>query len=434
MDETRFREAQQAYDAGDWRGAAKGFLAAAGNQPVGSGKALHMAGNALMKLRRHADAITVYRHALDDDAYDKRGAVLGNLGAALVATGAYDEAAKAYGEAAEDPTYNARWRAAQGLGGALYEMGRYDEAALAYRQAALDGGNPDPGKALNNLGLSYMGAGRPSEAVEAYRTACDMEGYNGAGRACANLGLAFSAMGRHAEAVKSFEKAVHYYGYELPPAARAAFEASREALVQPAPEIVEGWSTGELPPIATPAYDPDATQAMPAVNMVNADADTDFFTATDAQMRERDRAARKAERVAKHSGKGLLKLVLTTVVVIVAIVAVFVAAWYSGLGYPTQTQTVSGLLAAHKAGKDVRPYWVAVPGADVKKEMATVPPSYKSYRIDGIDRAAGTSKVEVTVTLDKGAPLRYSISLAREGVGWKVNGITNDWRSTGGGS
>ena len=432
MDETRFREAQQAYDAGDWRGAAKGFLAAAGNQTVGSGKALHMAGNALMKLRRFGDAATVYRHALEDDLYGKRGAVLANLGAAYVALGSYDEAAQAYREATEDPEYVARWRAAQGLAGALYEMGRFDEAAQSYREAALDAGNPDPGKALNNLGLAYMGAGKPAEAIEAYKASCETEGYSGAGKACANLGFAYGAVGEHSDAVKAFEKAIHFFGYDLTPAARSAFDASREALQQPLPEVVEGWTTGEMAPV--PPYDPDATVEMPALSGVNPDADTDFFHITDEQMRDRDREVRRAERVARREGRSTLKVWLVMAAIVVLVVSVLTAAWFSGLGYPTQAQAVKGLLKARKAGQDVRSYWVAVPAANVDKEMATLPPDYRTFTIDQVDRSATTSRAQVTVTLDRGAPLRYSITLAREGVGWKINGISNDWRSTGGGS
>jgi hypothetical protein len=40
----------------------------------------------------------------------------------------------------------------------------------------------------------------------------------------------------------------------------------------------------------------------------------------------------------------------------------------------------------------------------------------------------------VTVQLEGGAPLQYEFTLAREGVGWKITGIENDWRSTGGGA
>ena len=55
-----------------------------------------MAGNALMRLRRHQDAVTVYGHALRDELYDRRGAVWANLGKAFSEVGEYAESVKAY--------------------------------------------------------------------------------------------------------------------------------------------------------------------------------------------------------------------------------------------------------------------------------------------------------------------------------------------------
>ncbi len=92
----RFDEAKKEYDSGDFRSAAKGFLAAAGRETEGVGAAYHMAGNSLMRLRRYGDAVTVYGHALRDDLYDKRGSVRANLAAALVAQGDYALAIEEY--------------------------------------------------------------------------------------------------------------------------------------------------------------------------------------------------------------------------------------------------------------------------------------------------------------------------------------------------
>ena len=73
MDQSRFQEAQQAYDAGEFRNAAKCFLAAASRGPEGNGAAYHMAGNSLLHLRRYQDAVTVYGHALHDELFARRG-------------------------------------------------------------------------------------------------------------------------------------------------------------------------------------------------------------------------------------------------------------------------------------------------------------------------------------------------------------------------
>ena len=445
MDQARFDEGQVAYAAKDYRTAAKAFLSAAG-RGEGSGAAYHMAGNSLVRLRRFSDAVTVYRHALNDESYDKHSAVQVNLGAAHVALGEYAEALRSYEAALEDPEYTAQYRALQGKAGALFEMGRFEDAAMAYRQAALDSENPDPGKALNNLGFCFMAMDRPTDAVEAYRAALGFDSYSGRGRALANLGMAYHLIERHEDAVKSFEKATELHGYELSDAARHAYVTSREKSSTAAQrEVVEGWSTGEMPPAIEPAPEaetepgpepdtaqssPDATTAMP--HPTGEDVDS-FFNITDQEMRELDREARRSERQTRQGGRGAWSVIATVVVAVAIVAGLLVALFMWGFGYPTQRMTVSGMLEARASGDPVAQYWVAVPTADIDKEMAKLPPMTE-FVIEGVERSPRTSQVVVTITPESGAPLSYQVSLAREGVGWKVTGVENDWRSTGGGS
>jgi Tfp pilus assembly protein PilF len=444
VDQARFEEGQAAYAAKDYRSAAKAFLSAAG-RGEGSGVAYHMAGNSLVRLRRFADAVTVYRHALNDDSYDKRSAVHANLGAAHVALGEYADAVKSYDEALEDAEYGGQYKALQGKAGALFEMGRIEEAAAAYRQAALDGDNPDPGKALNNLGLCFMRMDRATDAVEAYRAALGFDTYSGRGRALANLGMAYHVIGRHDDAVKSFEKATQMHGHELSETARTAYAASMGELRTPEQrEVVDGWSTGEMPTVIEPPADaepgldphvattssPDATTSMPRAS--GDDVDT-FFRMTDQEMRERDREARRTERQMKKGGGGPWIAVAAIVVVIALMAGALAGLFMMGIGYPTQRMTVTGMLEARASGNPVAGYWVAVPTSDIDKEMAKLPPMTE-FVIESVERSPRTSRVAVTVTPESGAPLSYEISLVREGVGWKVTGVENDWRSTGGGS
>ena len=460
MDHNRFQEAQQAYDAADYRLAAKLFLAAAGRGADGNGGAYHKAGNSLMHLRRHQDALTVYGHALRDGAYDRRGAVYANLGAAHVALADYAEATRAYENALKETDYATPYKAYQGLAGSLLERGRIEEAAVAYRRAALDPGNPDPGKALVNLGLCFMGLDRPADAVEAYRAALGFDEYQGRGKALANLGQAYAAMGEHEEAVRAFEKSTQLHNHRLSASAAATYDTAL-AQARPQREVVEGWETGEIgfvtPPVAaddtlewqaaelaalTGAAAPasaavadtalvDAEQAAASLGFGDDTAVADFFSITDEQMRDRDRDARRAERE-DNRGSGW-KRVAGVVVILVALGAVIGASSWFGLGWPTQQQSTAGMLVAHRDGEKVDAYWVAVPGKDLVKEMAKVPP-VKSYTIDSVKRGPQSSVVKVTVTPKDGAALHYTVTLAREGVGWKVTGVENDWRSTGGGS
>ena len=258
MDQTRFQEAQKAYDAHDYRAAAKLFLGAAGRGAEGNGAAYHMAGNSLIHLRRYQDAVTVYGHALRDSIYDKRGAVCANLGAAQASLGDYAEAVRAYECALEEPDYATPYKAYQGMGNALLERGSVEEAAIAFRKGALEPGNPDPGKALVNLGLCFMALGRPADAVEAYKAALGFDQYTGRGKALSNLGQAYIALGDDAEAIKAFEKATQLHSHTLAPSALAAYEGAL-ARTQPAQrEIVEGWQTGELPQVITATVAPVA--------------------------------------------------------------------------------------------------------------------------------------------------------------------------------
>jgi len=433
VDQVRFQEAERAYADGDWRAAAKAFLASATGGVEGNGPAYHLAGNSLVRLRRHNDAITVYRHALEDPRYAKRPSVWLNLGAAYSAAGSYPEAVDTYASAIGEPGQTAAYKAHQGMAGALYEMGRVADAAREYRAAAVDEGNPDPGKALNNLGLCLMALGRPEDAVEAYRTASGMAEYAGKGRSLANLGLAYTTLGRHEEAVKSFKKASELHSHRLSVPALAAYEASAAAISAPSPQTVDGWTTGELPTAPESAPVAGSVQAS-GVPIAGAAADSRFFTATEDEMRERDRTARREEREEYRAERNPWVVAAVWIVGVLLVVGAVLGAWALGLGWPTQNATVKGLLDAHQNGKEVARYWVAVPDVDVSKEMANLPPTYRSFTVDSIERSALSSKASVTVTLEKGAPLHYEVTLGREGVGWKVTGISNDWRSTGGGS
>jgi tetratricopeptide (TPR) repeat protein len=462
VDHARLLHADKAYAAGDWRGAAREYLAAVhGSQAEGTGHAYHMAGNALVRLRRNGDAVTVYGHALKDPEYGKRGAVLANLGAALAADARYSEAVESFRSALAEPGYDAPWKAQQGLAGALFDMGRYEEACAEYREAAWSKGNPDPGRALNNLGLCFMKLGRTEEAVEPYRTAIATESYQAKGRASANLGLAYAAMGFSDEAVRAFETARDVHGHEISGPALAAYKAAKAAAgpdpeqdaesalapepvvqavaAEPAAETVEGWSTGEMPPAlgnevegaAQAVASPPADVAPTVTRSTVGAGGNSFFTRTEDEAREVGREAERVERRERLTGRGLAVRIAVAVAVSLLAVGGLAAAWFMGVGYPTQVTTVSGMLDAYKAGTDVGTFWVAVPVTDVKQEMRKLPARFESFTLAPTKATSLASTVRVTVVLQKDASLRYDVSLVREGVGWKVNGISNAWSSTG---
>jgi len=428
LDQSRLEAAEAAYAAGDWTTAAREYLGAAAGEIQGSGYAFHRAGNALMKLKRLDDACAVYERALQDGDYPDEATVSCNLGTAKASLGTYDEAAKAFKRSLEAPDHAGRYKALQGIAGAYYQMGRIEEAAEAYHQAALDSGNPDPGKALNNLGLCFVALDRPEDAVEAYRAAVDLPGYKGRGRAAANLGMAYAALGMHDRAVASFERARDELGFELSARFDAAYRASSAAAgASPAvqPDRVEGWTTGEMPPVA-----PTRTFEFPDED---AEEESRFFTITDAEMKVADREERRRERQQRPPKRPVWVSAVVWVALAVLVAGALIAAYLFGIGYPTQQMTVNGVLEAYADGDTVDSYWVAVPATDVQKAMSSLPTEWVSYEITGIERSARTSQVEVTVTLERGGVVTYQISLAREGVGWKVNGVSTSFSSMDGG-
>ena len=430
--------ADAAYAAREWDMAAAAYLHAAGVEGDQDTGALYLAGNAYLKARRFAEAADAYERTLKDASWERESQTKTNLGLAYAALGRDQDAVRVLRDAADDLRNAGRYRALSGLGGSLERLGRVEEAADAYRQAVLVEANPDPGKALNNLGLCYMALGRPGDAADAFRAALELDSYTSKGKAAANLGLALAASGAHAEAVRAFDRSVVDYGHTLSTPASAAYDASVAAVEEQEsrearhvhPQLlgsgmpIEGWTTGELPLVPAPVV----------THEIDDEIETAFFTMTEAEMREADRDARKVERVESRSTRNL-SVVLGTWLALLAVVAGLLGyAWVSGLGYPTQSMTVKSLLDAHAAGTPVESYWVAVPSGDVNKEMSSLPPKYASYAIGATKGSARTSTVTVTIVLEQGAPLTYTVSLLREGVGWKVNGISNDWRSTGGGS
>ncbi len=441
MDGAHFAAGQTAYQSGDFEVAAQEFLAAAQESPGEAARAYHQAGNALLRLKRYDEAVSAYRGALEDASYVARSGVFGNLGTALSAAGRTAEALEAFDSALTDPGYRSTYKALQGRAGALFELGRYEEAATAYREAAWADGNPDPGRALNNLGLTFMALDRPQDAIEAYKAAIGVDSYSAKGRASVNLALAYADMGFFEEALREFDEAEERFGYVPSGEAAAVRErlrsTARDELREPAgappepPEVesVEGWVTGQMP-VAVAAD--QSEQTVEPTEGETDERETRFFSMSEAEMRVEARKARKAERRAARTPARIAARVAVIVAIVVVLAGAAGGAIYLGYGYPTQEQTVDGMLQAYRGGRPYAAYWVAVPQGDVAQEMRQLPARFASFKIVGVDRSALTSTARISVTLETGTPLAYDILLVREGVGWKVDGIRNTWNSTEG--
>lgn len=231
MNFERFKQAKEAYDRGDFRAAARGFLESVEpGTPIANGAAYHMAGNALMKLKRYSDAVTAYREALRDDSYLKQGGVEANLAQAELQLGNLNSALAHYEAALREPDYEHPYRCYMGIGALMMRKEEYTNAAIAYRRAAIDESNPEPGRALVNLGISLMAIDRPKDAIEAYKAALNVDSYRNKGLVLSNLGLAYAAYGEHKSAIMAFEEALELHDYSLSPQAKAQLKASRRDL------------------------------------------------------------------------------------------------------------------------------------------------------------------------------------------------------------
>jgi hypothetical protein len=203
------------------------------------------------------------------------------------------------------------------------------------------------------------------------------------------------------------------------------------------PSTADGWDTGELEALAVAgepkfvpiphavAGVPPTSGTMPRVTADDAAVDA-FIHRTEAEMRESDRARRREERLERHGGGAGWSLTLGVAAGLALVVIALAVLYFAGYGWPTQRQTATGLLEAHLDGASVDSYWVAVPAQDVEKEMEKIPPA-TSFTIGAIDSNTSTSTVEITVQPESGASLRFRITMQREGVGWRVSGIENDW-------
>jgi tetratricopeptide (TPR) repeat protein len=284
-----------------------------------------------------------------------------------------------------------------------------------------------------------MSLGRPEDAVEAFKAALGIEGYASKGKASANLGLAYAAMGFFEDAVVEFESARDEYGYELTGTTLEAYETARVRVrtedAGPAKDSVSEGDTGagaaeESAPQEDLLPEDGATSAAPVLPDADDEATRSFFTRTEDEMRKADRAARKQERAQKRTPKRLVLRIVIVLVVVLAIGGGLGAAFFLGYGYPTQEQTVTGLLDAYHAGATTyTDYWVAAPATDVTQAMRALPATFTAYTIDGVDRASVDSTVAVSVTLQSGAKQSFLVLLQREGVGWKVDGVQNNWGS-----
>lgn len=471
MDSEKFKIAQARYDAGDWRAAARGFLESTETgTPIGNGAAYHLAGNSFMRLKRYADAVTVYEHALRDDTYLRRSAVESNLANAYLKLGDYTLAVAHYEAALEEPDCKTPHKCYQGMGLALMEQEEFERAALAYRRAAVCQDNPEVGRSLVNLGIALMALDRPANAVEAYKAALGSESYKNRGLALQNLGLAYFNLSEYSRAIRNFEEAVALHGYELSPAAQQALESSRAAAlafaedgpadsqldsaqVPPLEEVLDVSTTSGQGASIAPEIDTDPSLKESAISPqvdtgvisvlaadlagqptdtfdsvaqkqneelpyeIGGKEDVDsFFSRSEDEMRKMNKEALRENR----KPFGWLKGFLVFIVIGALLAGGLYAAYYTGFSIPSSQEVVSKTLSSYNEGKPYESYWMTAD--DMVRQMAAIPVpstfSVQDVQVDGM-RAI----VNASATPKDGTALGFKFSLERDGISWKIVGI-----------
>ncbi len=410
-------QARAAYRAGDFSAAVQMFNAAKDSSEV-NGEVDHLRGNALMKLGLYRDAAVSYAQALNDAAYGHRGALLTNQGKAYAAAGDYADAQVSFTEALRDASYATPYKAYLGLGQALLEQGSVSEAGTAFRQAAIDGANPAPAGALSQLAACFIKLGRPADAVESYRTALDFAGPRDDTRAInAGMGQALLAANRPADAVDAFMRATSDGIYQLTPEqqndlsraqdviAEASAHTSMAPAVSGAPEPVD-----PLDPLGkSGAFMPDPS-------------DTGFFTLSESELIQQDRANAKVRRKRRHTG---LKVFIVLIVLVLLAAGGLGFAYTRGLGFPSQQDAVSGLFQAVSAGDDPAEWLDPNLSESARTLLVNRLPEGGEPTITNMDQSMTESTAKVSIELPQGGTVVYDVTFSRSAnhIGWVVSSI-----------
>lgn len=442
MNSVIYSKAQAAYSAGNMAEALEAFTACLQDTseppaPGETGLLYHRIGNCLMKLKDYDESIHAYTQATADASYDAIGQVNYNLGSAYAALRDYENAVKHFEIAVSDRNYDTPYKAYIGMGKANLKLGNSAEAGSAFRSAALDEANPNPANSLLNLGICFMALGRPGDAVQSYESALqfymDAETKN---KLYANLGQAYTASGQMEKAVSAFETALADKTYFLNDAASVDYQTAVGAVAQ-GTAVLEPVSPGEpgndmsgldITADGAPIYhetDTEAAAADPHYFADEYDADDDyanggdrFFNASDEELEQWSRGAIRQDRKRRNVG---LKILVAIFVLLLLAAAAGVFAYTQGYGFPSQ-QDITRSLFADKNAAAHDAFAEEIDSATVQTMLDPVV-SDANVQIDSVERSMNTSVVYATASTPEGGQVHYRVSMARDGISWKLTNV-----------
>lgn len=429
MNQQAYEAGKAAYQQGDWNGAVA-LLHQAIDATESNGAAEHMLGNAYMKLGRYAEAADAYGKALGDAAYGKVGALSCNRGRAFLAAGNPDEAIQSLNAAVADAGYTKTYKAYAALGEAYRLKNDVRNAGIAFRNAAIDENNPDPSAALRKLGECFIELHRPVDAVEAYRTALDfatpMENQNAI---YAELGMAYVAANRMSEAVDAFAHATADGTYRLPTDMQIAYDSAKRAVAS-----VQSNNPSETDALlAAAGYGANADSFDPldplgeSGEFMPSPEETGFFSVSEQDLVQADKKERKVRRKHKHTG---LKVFITLLVIVLVVAGVGGYAYYRGYGWPTQDSVIESLFTSKTSGQDAASYLAPSLSDAERTQIESILPTGATVTIDGLDQSMTSSTARVSAKLSSGTEQSYTVTLVRDGIGWKVSAVELSYDST----
>ena len=133
-----------------------------------------------------------------------------------------------------------------------------------------------------------------------------------------------------------------------------------------------------------------------------------------------DKANKKARRKHKHRG---LKVFLVIVILLLVLGGGSAFAYYKGYGWPTQEAVVTDLFNAGANGSDISGYLASSVSDETKSEIEDIMPRGATTSVSGVDRSMSSAQALVTASLASGGTQDYTVSLVRDGLGWKVSDV-----------
>lgn len=439
MNNDIFQQARSAYVGKDFETALTQFTICLQDTEVEKapgevGLLYHQIGNCLVKLNDPNEAIHAYSQALVDESYDALGSVSYNLGMVYASQNDYEDAVVNFKKAVDDSRYPTPYKAYLGLGNSLLKIGKSAEAGAAFRSAALDEGNPDPTRALLNLGVCFMALNRPMDAIASYESALQFDMTPATrNKMFANMGQAYVAAGKMNKAVRAFESALADHTYVFNDAAAVDYQRAVAAVAagatdepdeQPVEHVENDLSGLDVSGDGVPVYDQNvdpsdmSTQMLSQTSVmreVSAQGDQSAFFDNN----QVDFESWNAEAKKKHRHRGV-KIFFAILILLVIIVAGGLVAYTQGLGYPTQDSQVTALFTNPT---DSEVYASSVDDAK-KAVIADTVVADSNVTINGKTSELTTSTVYVTAHTDEGGEVPYKVTLARDGIGWKVTGVS----------